>query len=146
MSSQSRASLRARPVRPSHYGTRRMRRNNLIGDLIAINDRTNSPHPSSCEGHLSTGGGSFLSPLILVTSVADYAAPGKFSRVQQNSVPSLHMRCMITASRRAKATTAFCLPRRLAIFIAHAFSHGIHPSRAAGFWVPRVVTSVHGDR
>ncbi len=23
---------------------------------------------------------------------------------------------------------------------------GIHPSRAAGFWVPRVVTSVHGDR
>ncbi|MPR12652.1 hypothetical protein [Microvirga tunisiensis] len=23
---------------------------------------------------------------------------------------------------------------------------GIHPSGAAGFWVPRVVTSVHGDR
>ena len=23
---------------------------------------------------------------------------------------------------------------------------GIHPSRAAGFWAPRVVTSVHGDR
>ena len=23
---------------------------------------------------------------------------------------------------------------------------GIHPSRAAAFWVPRVVTSVHGDR
>ncbi|APG95304.1 Gfo/Idh/MocA family protein [Sinorhizobium americanum] len=23
---------------------------------------------------------------------------------------------------------------------------GIHPSSAAGFWVPRVVTSVHGDR
>ncbi|MEZ0015772.1 DNA-directed RNA polymerase specialized sigma24 family protein [Sinorhizobium fredii] len=22
----------------------------------------------------------------------------------------------------------------------------IHPSRAAGFWAPRVVTSVHGDR
>ncbi|WP_259664582.1 limonene-1,2-epoxide hydrolase family protein [Rhizobium binae] len=26
------------------------------------------------------------------------------------------------------------------------FLHGIHPSKAAGFWAPRVVTSVHGDR
>jgi hypothetical protein len=86
-------------------------------------NRANSPHPSSCEGHLSTGSGIFLSPLVLVTLVANYAATGKLSRVQQNSVPSLHMRCMITASRRANATTAFCLPRRLAIFIAHAFSH-----------------------
>lgn len=105
-----------------------MRRNNLIGDLIAINDRTktttrNSPHPLSCEGHLSTGGGIYLSPVVFVTLVANYAATGKLSRVQQNSVPSLHMRCMITASRRANATTAFCLPRRLAIFIAHALSH-----------------------
>lgn len=55
--------------------------------------------------------------------VANYAATGKLSRVQQNSVPSLHMRCMITASRRANPTTTFCLPRRLAIFVAHAFSH-----------------------
>lgn len=40
MSSQYRASLRDRPAWPSHYGTRRMRRNNLIGDLIAMDDRT----------------------------------------------------------------------------------------------------------
>lgn len=86
-------------------------------------NHANSPHPSSCEGHLSTGGGSLLSPLVLAIQVVNYAATGKLSRVQQNSVPSLHMRYMITASRRAKATTAFCLPRRLAIFIAHAFSH-----------------------
>ena len=29
------------------------------------------------------------------------------SRVQRNSVPSTHMRCMITANRRARATIAF---------------------------------------
>lgn len=27
-----------------------------------------------------------------------------------------------------------------------ALTDGIHPSRAAGFWAPRVVTSVDGDR
>jgi hypothetical protein len=32
------------------------------------------------------------------------------------------MRCMITASRRAKATIAFFSPRCLAIFIAQALS------------------------
>ena len=42
--------------------------------------------------------------------------------VQQNSVPSTQMRCIITASRRAKATIAFFIPRRLAIFIAQALS------------------------
>lgn len=52
------------------------------------------------------------------------AAFGMMScRVQRNSVPSRHMRCMITASRRANATIAFCRPRRLATFIAHALSH-----------------------
>lgn len=78
---------------------------------------------SSCEGHHSTGGGILLSPVALVTLVANYAATGKLSRVQQNSVSSLDMRCMTAASLRAKGTTAFCLPRRLAIFIAQAFSH-----------------------
>src|SRR5665213_710562 len=40
-----------------------------------------------------------------------------------DSVPSTHMRYMITASRRASATTAFFSPRRLAIVIAQALSH-----------------------
>jgi hypothetical protein len=52
----------------------------------------------------------------------DQAACGAFSFVQRNSVPSLQMRCMITASRRARATMAFCRPRRLAMFIAQAFN------------------------
>ena len=45
------------------------------------------------------------------------------SRVQRNSVPSTQMRCMITANRRASATIAFFIPRRLAICIAQALSH-----------------------
>ena len=45
------------------------------------------------------------------------------SRVQRNSVPSTQMRCMITANRRARATIAFFIPRRLAICIAQALSH-----------------------
>ena len=35
---------------------------------------------------------------------------GAISLVQRNSVPSLHMRCIITASRRASATMAFSAP------------------------------------
>src|SRR5664280_584885 len=34
-----------------------------------------------------------------------------------------HIRCMITANRRARATIAFFIPRRLAICIAQALSH-----------------------
>ena len=45
------------------------------------------------------------------------------SLVHRNSVPSTQMRCMITASRRARATIAFFIPRRLAICIAQALSH-----------------------
>ena len=58
----------------------------------------------------------------LVFSYRVHAAAVACSLVQQNSVPSIHMRCMITASRRAKATIAFFIPRRLAICMAHALS------------------------
>ena len=51
-----------------------------------------------------------------------HAAGATCSRVQRNSVPSTQMRCMITANRRAKATTAFFIPRRLAICMAQALS------------------------
>src|SRR5579859_1912470 len=45
------------------------------------------------------------------------------SRLHRNSVPSTQMRCMVTANRRASATIAFFIPRRLAICMAHALSH-----------------------
>ena len=83
----------------------------------------NSPHPSSREGHHSTARWSssvLLSDLILP---GFHAATGARSRVQRNSVPSTQMRCMITARRRARATIAFFIPRRLAICIAQALSH-----------------------
>ena len=44
------------------------------------------------------------------------------SLVQRNSVPLTQMRCMITANRRARATIAFFIPRRLAICTAQALS------------------------
>src|SRR5258707_382717 len=105
----------------------RTRRNNLLGGLAVRRTAgpsglTNSPHPSSREGHLSTAGwnsGFLLSGLILN---GFHAAAAACSRVHRNSVPSTQMRCMITASRRARATIAFFIPRRLAICMAHALS------------------------
>jgi hypothetical protein len=102
------------------------RRNNLLGGLTVSvtagpSGQTNSPHPSSREGHLSTArwiASVLLSHLILGGSHATAAC----SQAQRNSVPSTHMRCMITASRRASATIAFFIPRRLAICIAQALS------------------------
>jgi hypothetical protein len=106
----------------------RTRRNNLSDDLAVSvtagpSRHTNSPHPSSREGHLSTArwsSGFLLSGLILN---GFHAAAATCSRVHRNSVPSTQMRCMITASRRASATIAFFIPRRLAICMAHALSH-----------------------
>ena len=82
---------------------------------------TNSPHPSSREGHHSTARWSSSSSYRIRSCTVLYAAAT--SRVQRNSVPSTQMRCMITANRRASATIAFFIPRCRAIFIAHALSH-----------------------
>jgi hypothetical protein len=43
-------------------------------------------------------------------------------RLQRNAEPSTQMRCMITAKRRAGATIAFFIARRLAICIAQTLS------------------------
>ena len=104
----------------------RTRRNNLLGGLAVKRmagprRQTNSPHPSSREGHLSTAWWSSGFLLLLLILCGSYAAAAS-SRVHWNSVPSTHMRCMITASRRASATIAFFIPRCLAIFIAQALS------------------------
>src|ERR1700676_2458826 len=81
----------------------RKRRNNLWGGLAVLqtvgpSGHTNSPHPSSREGHHSTARWSsdfFLLRLILRGSHAAVT-----SRVHRNSVPSTQTRCMITANRR----------------------------------------------
>jgi hypothetical protein len=82
----------------------------------------NSPHPSSREGHHSTTGWSSNILLLDLILYGLHAAATACSRVQRNSVPSIQMRCMITANRRASATIAFFMPRRLAICIAQALS------------------------
>ena len=104
----------------------KMRRNNLCrglaGNLAAgSSGHANSPHPSSREGHHSTAWWS--SSFLLSDVILDgFHAAAACSRVQRNSVPSTQMRCMITANRRASATIAFFIPRRLAICIAQALS------------------------
>ena len=102
------------------------RRNNLMGGLAVRrtagpSGHTNSPHPSSREGHHSTV--RWISSVLLLHLIlhGSHAATAS-SRVQRNSVPSTQMRCMITANRRASATIAFFIPRRLAICIAQALS------------------------
>jgi hypothetical protein len=61
-----------------------------------------------------------FSPIVILNGF--HAAVAAGSRVHRNSVPSTHVRCMITANRRARATIAFFIPRRLAICIAQALS------------------------
>src|SRR5258705_4429272 len=111
--------------------------NNLLGDL-AVNVTagssgcTNSPHPSSREGHHSTVGrisGFLVSYLIPYGSHA-----AATSLVHRNSVPSTQMRCMITANGRARATIAFFIPRCLAIFIAQALSQDHFAERTGILW------------
>ncbi len=111
--------------------------NNLwVGLAVSVtvgpSGHTNSPHPSSREGHPSTARWNLsflLSHLILH---GPHAAAT--SRVQRNSVPSTHMRCMITANRRASATIAFFIPRCLAIFIAQALSQDHFFERTSMIW------------
>src|SRR5437899_4425579 len=110
------------------------RRNNLIGGLAVLqtagpSGHTNSPHPSTREGHHSTARWSsifLLSRLILRGSHA-----AATSRVHRNSVPSTQIRCMITANRRASATIAFFIPWCLAIFMPPALSQAHFAVRAS---------------
>ena len=115
----------------------RTRWNNLLDGLAVSlttgpSGHTNSPHPSSREGHRSTTrwSSSFLLSRLTLCSLHAAAA----SLVHRNSVPSTHMRCMMTASRRASATIAFFIPRCLAIFIAQALSQDHFVERTNRIW------------
>ena len=110
--------------RPFHHGIRDEAEQSNARPCRQTNGRSKGP----CEltSSIVPRGTSFhrtvelefpLSDLILYGSHAVAA-----SLVHRNSVPSTHMRCMITANRRASATIAFFIPRRLAICIAQALS------------------------
>ena len=101
--------------------------NNLLDGLAVRltagpSGHANSPHPSSREGHHATARWSSSFLLLDLIASGFHAAAAACSRVHRNSVPSTQMRCMITANRRARATIAFFIPRRLAICIAQALS------------------------
>jgi len=71
-------------------------------------------------------------PPIALDSERPHAAAA--SLVHLNSVPSVQMRCIITARRRASATIAFFIPRCLAIFIAQALSQDHFAERNSMTW------------
>ena len=91
----------------------------LVGKSKRTCELTSSIVPRGTSFHCSVDLGFLLSGLIL----NGFHAAAACSRVHRNSVPSTHIRCMITASRRARATIAFFIPRRLAICMAQALSH-----------------------
>ena len=101
------------------------RRNNLLGGL-AVNRTAGTKRTYELTSSIVPRGTSFhrsvdlrLPPDALILGALHAAA---VSLVQWNSVPSIQMRCRITANRRAKATIAFFIPRRLAICMAQALS------------------------
>ena len=109
-------------LRPFHHGIRRRGGTIFRAALPSAgpSGHANSPHPSSREGHHSTA---WWSSRVLLSHLILYGCHATaMSRVQRNAVPSTQMRCMITANRRASATIAFFIPRRLAICIAQALS------------------------
>ena len=115
----------------------RTRRINLWGGLAVRltagpSGHTISPHPSSREGHHATV--RWSSGFLLLDLIVHCHAAAASCRVQRNSVPSTQMRCMITASRRASATIAFFMPRRLAICIAQALSQDHFVERTSRIW------------
>jgi hypothetical protein len=93
------------------------------------NDLTSSIVPRGTSFHRWVELDLLLSHLILYSSQA-----AATSLVHRNSVPSTHMRCMITANRRASATIAFFIPRCLAIFIAQALSQDHFAERTSMLW------------
>src|ERR1700686_3451594 len=129
------------------------RGNNLGGGLavrrtVGPSGHPISPHPSSREGHHSTA--RWNSSFLLSHLIPRRSHAAATSLVQRNSVPSTHMRCMITANRRARATIAFFSPRCLVIFIAQALSQDHFAERtsmiwAASFVIIRIISSPQRD-
>ena len=91
---------RALPSWDSRTGWNNLYRGLAVRRTADPSGHTNSPHPSSREGHHATA--RWISGFLLLNLILHgfHTAAAACSRVQRNSVPSTHMRCMITASRR----------------------------------------------
>ena len=122
--------------RPFHHGVRERGGTIYWAALPSIGGRskrtcdlTSSIVPRGTSFHRA-GGARVSSYLMLCGCHAATAC----SRVQRNVVPSTQMRCMTTAKRRASATIAFFIPRRLAICIAQALSQDHFAERTSMIW------------
>src|SRR5262249_16461864 len=125
---RARASLRNRHQGPSIMGFEdEVERSygrpyrEIDGRSKRLCELTSSIVPRGTSFHRAWWSSSFLLSRLIPRGF--HAAAGTCSRVQRNSVPSTQIRCIITAKRRARATIAFFIPRRLAICIAQALSH-----------------------
>ena len=119
--SRARASLRNRHQGPSIMGFEDEAEQSIGRPCRQTNGR--SKRPNELTSSIVPRGTSFHRSVELeLPPIAFNPHAATTSWVQRNSVPSTHMRCMITASRRASATIAFFMPRCLAIFIAQALS------------------------
>jgi hypothetical protein len=112
----------------------RTRWDDLLGGLAVSRSKrtrelTSSIVPRGTPFHYLWSSGFLL--LRLISLGAHEAAA---SLVQRNSVPSTQMRCMMTASRRASATIALFIPRRLAICIAQTLSQDHFAERNSMAW------------
>ena len=111
-------------LRPFHYGVRERGGTIYWSALLANRQqvqadiRSHLIHRPARDIIPPHGGARFL----LLDLILHCHAAAASCRLQLNSVPSTQMRCKITASRRASATIAFFMPRRLAICIAQALS------------------------
>ena len=104
--SRARASLRNRHQGPSIMGFEDKVERSLgrrCRSSAGPSGHTNSPHPSSREGHHCHRLVEFELPPMTFDLSRLSCCCGCLS-VQRNSVPSTQMRCMITASRRASAS------------------------------------------
>jgi len=111
--------------RPFHHGIRG-RGGTIFGSALP-SDNGRSKRTCELTSSIVPRGTSFHRlvelEFLLSRLILHGAHAATVSLVHRNSVPSTQMRCMITASRRASATIAFFIPRRLAICIAQALSH-----------------------
>ena len=131
--SRARASLRNRLLGPSIMGFENGV-DQSIGRPCRRSDGRSSGHCDLTSSIVPRGTSCHrMVELAFLLSVHRHAAAAS-CRLQRNSVPSTQMRCMMTAKRRASATIAFFMPRRLAICIAQALSQDHFAERTSMVW------------
>jgi hypothetical protein len=123
--------------RPFHHGIRRQGGAIFWSALpaderqVQADIRTHLIHRPARDIIPPLGGARLSSYCVLIVNDPHAAAA---SLVHLNSVPSIQMRCIITAKRRASATIALFIPRCLAIFIAQALSQDHFAERSSMTW------------